>query len=133
MRKVLSAVLLTLALSFGMSEPTGAPPEVKHIALVVIDREGKEHHLKSPTCEGLSYIKVKKGEVEYSISLTNVREIEVLRISGDTAIVRIKLENGKEDVFEMPAHAFCTALSDVGNASFRIEDVKKIVFRKEER
>lgn len=133
MRKFLFIAVLIPLLSFSMAEPAGAPPEVKNISIVVIDKEGKKHQLKSPTCEGLSYIKVKKGEVEYSISLTNLEKLEIINVSGDKAIVRIKLKGGKEEVFNISSHAVCSALSEIGNASFTMKDIKEILFQKEER
>jgi len=133
MRKFLFIAVLIPLLSFSMAEPAGAPPEVKNISIVVIDKEGKKHQLKSPTCEGLSYIKVRKGQVEYSISFTNIEKLEILNVSGDKAMVKIKLKSGKEDIFDMPSHAFCTALSEIGNASFTMKDIKEIIFHKEER
>ena len=133
MKKFLFSFLLVPVLSFSMAEPAGAPPEVKNISIVVIDKEGKKHQLKSPTCEGLSYIKVKKGEVEYSISLTNLEKLEIINVSGDKAIVRVKLKGGKEEVFNISSHAVCSALSEIGNASFTMKDIKEILFQKEER
>jgi len=131
--KRLLIVLIIPVLLFGMAEPTGAPPEVKSIKMVVIDKEGKKHELKSPLCEGLSYLKVKQGGVEYSVSLTNVKEIEVLNVSGDLAIVKVKYRNGKEGIFKISASTLCTGTSDFGNASFYLKDVQKIIFRRGEK
>lgn len=122
-----------LSLVFPMAEPTGSPPEVKNLNVIVVDKKGVKHVLKSPTCEGLSYIKVRKGDIEYAVSLTNVEKMEIINVSGDKAIVKIHLRNGKSEVFELPSNYFCSAVSDIGNASFTIKDVKEIQFRKEEK
>ncbi len=133
MRRIFLLSFLSFSLVFPMAEPTGSPPEVKNINVIVIDKKGVKHILRSPTCEGLSYIKVKKGDVEYAVSLTNVKKMEIINVSGDKAIVKIHLKNGKAEVFELPSNYFCSAVSDIGNASFTIKDVKEILFRKEEK
>jgi len=132
MKKVLLLLFVPILIS-AMAEPTGAPPEVKNIKILVVDKEGKKHELRSPLCEGLSYLKVKLGGIEYSISLTNLKEVEVINVSGDMAKVKIKYRNGKEGVFDISANTLCTGTSDFGNASFYLKDVQKILFRRGER
>ncbi|AAC06953.1 hypothetical protein [Aquifex aeolicus] len=132
MRKIISMLFIPLFI-FAMAEPAGAPPEVKNIKILVLDRAGKKHELKSPLCEGLSYLKVKHGGIEYSVSLTSLEEIEVLSVSGDVAKIKLKYKNGKEEIFDISANTLCTGTSDFGNASFYLKDVQKILFRRGEK
>jgi len=133
MRKVLTALTLCSFLAFGMGEPTGTPPEVKGLTVVVIDKKGVKHRLKNPTCEGLSYLKVRKGSLEYSVSLTRIKKIEVLKVEKDKVLLKIYTKDGKEEVFEASPNTFCVMQSELGNVSFSIKDVKEIVVEGEER
>jgi len=133
MRKVLTALTLCSFLAFGMGEPTGTPPEVKGLTVVVIDKNGVKHRLKNPTCEGLSYLKVRKGSLEYSVSLTRIKKIEVLKVEKDRVLLKIYTKDGKEEVFEASPNTFCVMQSELGNVSFSIKDVKEIIVEGEER
>jgi len=132
MRKRVLAFLALPVLAFSMGEPTGTPPEVKGLTVVVVDRSGVKHKLKNPTCEGLSYLKVRKGSLEYSVSLTNIKKIEVLKVEKDRAVIKIYTKDGKEEVFEASPNTFCVMQSELGNVTFTLKDVKEIIVVGEE-
>jgi len=133
MRILLIGLLLIPSLLLAMAETAGPPPEVKGIEIVVVDKSGVKHTLKSPTCEGLSYLKVKKGSLEYSISLTKIKKIEVIRVGRDKALLRIHTKDGKAEIFETSPNTFCVMQSELGNVSFTLRDVKEIIFKGEGR
>ena len=133
MRKRLFLFVFIPALLFGMAEPTGVPPEIKGINVVVVDKKGVKHNLRSPICDGESYLKVKKGTLEYSISLRNIKRIVVREIKGDNAVIDIETRDGSVDTFTTSAYTLCAMQSNIGNVSFNLKDVKEIIFRGEEK
>lgn len=133
MRKRLFLLILLPTLMFGMAEPTGVPPEIKGIKVVVIDKKGVKHTLKSPVCDGESYLKVKKGTLEYSISLRNIKRITVKSVKGDNVELLIETKDGKTDTFTTSAYTLCAMQSNLGNVSFNLKDVKEIIFQGEEK
>ncbi len=129
MRKWIFPLFAIPFLLFGMAEPTGVPPEIKGIQVVVIDKKGVRHSLRSPVCDGESYLKVKKGTIEYSISLRNIKRITIERIEGDTVYLRIETKDGKSENFTTSAYTLCAMQSGIGNVSFNLKDVKEIIFQ----
>ncbi len=133
MRKRLFLLAFLPVMLFGMAEPTGVPPEIKGIKVIVIDKKGVKHTLRSPICDGESYLKVKKGSLEYSISLRNIKRIVVNGVQGDKVFIQIETKGGKRDNFVASAYTMCAMQSKVGNVSFNLKDVKEIIFQGAER
>ena len=129
MGKRLFLLILMPVILFGMAEPTGVPPEIKGINVVVIDKKGVKHNLRSPICDGESYLKVKKGTLEYSISLRNIKKIVVRSVKGDNVELVIETKDGKADTFTTSAYTLCAMQSSLGNVSFNLKDVKEIIFQ----
>ena len=129
MRKRFLLLLFAPVLLFGMAEPTGVPPEIKGINVVVVDKKGVKHTLRSPICDGESYLKVKKGTLEYSISLRNIKKIVVKSVKGDNVELIIETKDGKTDTFTTSAYTLCAMQSNLGNVSFNLKDVKEIIFQ----
>ncbi len=129
MRKITFLLVLLPIFIFGMAEPTGVPPEIKGINVVVVDKKGVKHSLRSPICDGESYLKVRKGALEYSISLRNIKKIVVNSIKGDDVELVIETKDGRKDTFIASAYTLCVMQSYLGNVSFNLKDVKEIMFQ----
>lgn len=133
MRKGFLLLALLPALIFGMAEPPNALSETKDVKVLVIDRKGTNHILKSPMCGGRPYLKVNKGTLEYSISLKSVKRIVVGNVKGDSVELIIETKDGKTDTFTAPAFTLCTMESNLGKVSFSLKDVKEIILQGEGR
>ncbi len=129
MRKIIFLFVFIPTLFFGMAEPTGVPPEIKGINVVVVDKKGVKHSLRSPICDGESYLKVRKGTLEYSISLRNIKKITVKSVKGDNVELIIETKDGKAETFITSAYTLCAMQSNLGNVSFNLKDVKEIIFQ----
>ena len=130
MRKFLIAFAVCTSLAFSMAEPGGIPPEIRNIKVIVVDKKGVKHEFRNPTCEGLSYLKVRKGELEYSISITKIKKIEILETGEDYVKIKITTVDNKKDIFEASPGTFCIGQSDLGNVTFTLKDVKEIILER---
>ena len=119
-------VLILIPLLLSMSEPASVPPEMKNLRAKVVDRKGVEHQLRGLVCNQGGTVKFKKGTVDYTLSLSSIRMIEVLGEEEGSVRVRVKLKDGEEEVFNLPSSTRCTADSDVGSVSFYINEIKSI-------
>ena len=133
MRKGFFLLALLPSLIFGMAEPSTALSETKDITVLVIDRKGTNHILKSPMCGGRPYLKANKGTLEYSISLKNVKRIVVGSVKGESVELLVETKDGKTDTFTAPAHTLCSMESNLGKVSFNLKDIKEIILKGEGR
>jgi hypothetical protein len=130
MRKILTLSLFAVSLFIlGAAEPVRVPKETQSITIDVIDRAGKVHRLKGISCNGRSYLRVRKGSVEYSISLKSLKEIKVLESKGMDTSVRVVLLDGTSDNFKVSSSTICMSESKLGEASFYIKNIQSITFR----
>ncbi len=129
MRKIIFLLVFLPTFVFSMAEPTGVPPEIKGMNVIVVDKKGIKHSLKSPICDGESYLKVRKGTLEYSISLRNIKRIIIKNIKGDEVELVIETKDGEMDTFITSAYTLCVMQSNLGNVSFNLKDVKEIMFQ----
>ncbi len=130
MRKLLGPALLVLYIFIlSTAEPVRVPKETQDIAIDVVDRSGKVHMLKGISCNGRSYLRVKKGSVEYSISLKSLKEIKVLETKGMDTTVRVILRDGTSDNFRVSSSTICMSESKLGEATFYIKNIQSITFR----
>lgn len=125
MRRALT-VILHIPFLLSMSEPVSLPPEVKKVKAVVVDNKNVKHSLRGLSCGRGSVMKFKKGTLDYTLSLTSIKEMEVLGEEEGSVRVRVKLRNGKEEVFDLPSSTRCTAESEVGNVGFYINEIRSI-------
>ena len=120
-------ILLFLALLiYGMSEPAEIPPELRSLKAKVVDKKGVTHQLTAFKCNDGATLKFRKGSLDYTLSLTSIRSIEVLGVEDGNARVSVQLKDGKKESFELPSSTRCTAQTEVGNVSFYITEVKSI-------
>ena len=116
-----------------MAEPGGVPAEIRNIKAVVVDKKGVKHELRNPVCEERAYLKVRKGELEYSISITRIKKIEILEAGEDYVKLRITAVDNKKDIFEAPSGISCRGQSDLGSVTFTLKNVKEIILERRER
>lgn len=119
-------LLMPALLSLSMSEPASLPPELRNLKVKVLDSKGVVHELTTLKCnEGIN-LKLKRGSLEYTIPFTEVRKIEVVEVAEDRTKVELTLKDGKRETFYTSSSTRCTAISDVGNVSFYISEIKSI-------
>ncbi len=118
---------------WGMSEPPPVPKEIKEARIRVVDLKGVVHNLRNLRCDEGSVLKFGRGTLSYSLSLSSIRKIEVLGSEEGVVKVRVQLEDGKGEVFELPSSTRCTADSEVGSVSFYVNEVKSVEILKGER
>ena len=120
-------ILIPLILS--MAEPV----KDKGLKVELEDKKGIKHHLNGLVCGGRTYLKVKEGNLEYSLDLSTLKSIEVLSQAGDQLIIKIQLKNGNSKEYLLPASTYCKAKSNIGEAGFYLRDVKTIFIKTEDK
>jgi len=126
--KVLRSLLLVFSalIIYGMSEPAQVPPELRDLRAEVKDSKGVVHKLTAFRCNDGATLKFKRGSLDYTLSLTSIRSIEVLGAEDGSVKVLVRLKDGRKESFELPSSTRCTAQTDVGSVSFYITEVKSI-------
>ncbi|MFN3975869.1 MAG: hypothetical protein ACK4LT_02285 [Aquificaceae bacterium] len=119
-------ILIPLILS--MAEPL----KDKGLKIELEDKKGVKHHLNGLVCGGWTYLKVKEGNLEYSLDLSTLKSVEVLSQEGDQLMIRIQLKNGGTEEYTLPANTYCKAKSNVGEAGFYLRDIKTIFIKMED-
>ncbi len=127
------SILLLYILILGVAEPVRVPRETENITVEVIDTSGQLHKLKGISCNGKSYLRVKKGSVEYSIALKSLKEVNVERKKGSLVTVSVVMRDGLKDTFNVSASTVCMSESKLGEATFYIKNVKRIILKHGER
>ncbi len=122
--------LLTLSLVsvflLSMSEAPEIPPELRNLKAKVQDVKGVVHELTAFRCNEGATLKFRKGSLDYSISLSSVRSIEVVGMDEEGVKVKVRMKDGSTETFLLPASTRCTAQTKTGNVSFYINEVRKI-------
>jgi hypothetical protein len=134
--RILRLILITLIplIVYSMSEPAQIPPELKKLRAKVVDKKGVVHELVAFRCNEGSVLKFKKGSLDYTLSLSSVKTIEVVGQEDGYTEVVVKLKDCKKDTFLIPSSTRCSAQSDVGDVSFYMNEVKRIeLYRGEDR
>jgi len=116
-----------------MSEPANLPPELRNLKVKVLDSKGVIHELTALKCSEGGSLKLRKGSLDYTISLTRIRKINVLGVKDNSVKVELLLKDGKREFFYMPSTTKCTAVSDVGGVSFYISEIKSIEVKGEQK
>lgn len=122
-------LLAPLILSMSMSEP------VKNTKLKVEleDRSGIKHSLKGLVCNGKPFLRVREGNVEYSVDFSSLRRIEILGQDGNQIRVKLLFRDGSSKEYFLPLNTYCKANSQAGEAGFYLKEVKNIFISMEER
>ncbi len=123
------AFLAFSILLMSVAEPVRVPRETQNIVIDVVDSEGKVHRLKGISCNGKGYLRVRKGSVEYSISLKSIKEIKVLEKGPNKVLLRVITLDGVSDNFNVSPSTICMSESKIGEANFYIKNVQSITFR----
>ncbi len=123
-RALLAGTLLFLI--YGMSEPAHIPPELKNIGVKVTDAKGVVHELRGFRCNEGSSLKLKKGTLDYTVSLSSVKSITVMGIQEGVVKIKVEFKNGRKEIFDMPSSTRCVSESEVGGVSFYISEIKKV-------
>lgn len=127
MKKVLfPATLLPALATWGMSEPASLPSELRSVPVVVVDSEGTTHELLGLRCEGRGELELRKGNVDYKLSLLSVRRIEVIGEDGEKIRLKVTMKGGKSGEFFVERSLKCSAESDIGEVSFYLGDVRTV-------
>ncbi len=126
MRRALLLVLAILLLS--MAEPMKPS---KSLMVRVIDREGVEHNLKGVVCNGRDYLRVKEGNLEYTIPFDMIKHISLLSQNGELLVLRVEFVNGSKEKVYVSANTYCTSLWEFGKVGFYMRDIKDIFIEKE--
>ncbi len=123
------ALLFTLPFLLSMAEPV----KDKNLLIEVEDREGIRHNLRGLACNGKDYIKVKEGALEYAVGFKSLKSVEVLSQEGQNLRVRLSFKQGSVKEYLIPTTVHCKAVSDVGDVSFYLKDIKVIFISTEEK
>ncbi len=110
-----------------------AEPIKDNIKVEVEDQAGVRHHFNGLACGGRNYLKVKEGNVEYSVDFNNLKSLEVLSSEKDRLKLKLYFKNGGVREFYAPANLYCKTKSSIGEAGFYLKDVKAIFIKKEDK
>ncbi|MCX8164550.1 MAG: hypothetical protein N3D14_04070 [Aquificaceae bacterium] len=111
----------------------GEPVKDQKLRIELEDKSGLKHSFRGLVCNGRSIIKVREGNVDYSLDFHSIRSLEVLGQDGQQVRVKLSFRNGASKEYSMPATTYCKTDSHIGEASFYIKDVKTIIFNTEEK
>ncbi len=109
------------------------PVKDSKLKIEVEDKDGLRHNLKGLVCNGRGYLKVKEGNLEYTVNFSTLRAIEVLGQEGQQLKVKLSLKDGPTREYNVPANTYCKANSQMGEAGFYLRDVKTIFIKMEDR
>lgn len=109
----------------------GEPVYLKEAKVEVTDKYGNTFELSSLSCSGKDYLRAKEGAVEFSVPLSEIRDIKVLQEEGDRLSVMLTLSSGKREKLHVSKNLYCEGKSSIGNASFYLRDIKEISIRRE--
>ncbi len=122
---------IVLLLPFLLS--MGEPVKEGKLKFVVEDKEGIRHNLSSLACDGRTYIRVKEGNLEYSIDFSSLDKVEVLTQRDKDLKLKLYLKNGGSKEYIVSPNTYCKGKSQMGQASFYLRDVKFIFISTEEK
>ncbi|MFN7065091.1 MAG: hypothetical protein ACK4OF_02945 [Aquificaceae bacterium] len=109
----------------------GEPVKDSKTRIEVEDKKGIIHSLSGLTCDGRGHLKVREGNLEYSIGPQVLNRIEVLSAEGSELRIRAYLKDGSSKDYFVPANTYCKARSQVGQAGFYLKDVSNISIKEE--
>ena len=124
--KRFGVLIAGVPLLLGMSEPVSIPPEVRNMSVTVEDTEGTVHRLRGLNCGEGASLTLKKGALDYSVSLSQIKEIRVLGVRGGEATLSVLFKDGKKEKFSVTSSLKCTSESEVGTVDFYIGEVRRI-------
>ncbi|MCS6875582.1 MAG: hypothetical protein RMK35_05480 [Aquificaceae bacterium] len=122
---------LLLLLPFILS--MGEPVRDERLRVEVEDKSGVRHSMKGILCSGRAYLKLREGNVEYSVDFSSLRSLEVLSQEGQQIRVRLTFRGRSSKEYSLPSDLYCKGGSQIGEAGFYLRDVKTILFTVEER
>ncbi|MFN3813233.1 MAG: hypothetical protein ACK4SM_01240 [Aquificaceae bacterium] len=126
MKRVL--LLVPTVLLFSMAEPVKPS---KDLMVEVIDREGIEHNLRGMVCNGKDYLRVKEGNLDYTIPFDMIKHISLLTQNGGLLILQIEFVNNRKENVSINANTYCTSIWEFGKVGFYMRDIKDIFIKKE--
>ncbi|MCS6957449.1 MAG: hypothetical protein RMK75_03205 [Aquificaceae bacterium] len=122
-------LFLLAPLILSMSEPVKNPK----LKVELEDRSGIKHSLKGLVCNGKPFLKVREGNVEYSVDFSSLRGVEILGQDGNQIRVRLLFRDRSSKEYFLPLNTYCRANSQAGEAGFYLKEVKNIFISMEER
>ncbi|MCS6998923.1 MAG: hypothetical protein N2648_06075 [Aquificaceae bacterium] len=122
---------LLLLLPFLLS--LGEPVKDQKLKVELEDKSGLKHNLRGLVCGGKAFLRVREGNVDYSLDFSSIKSLEVLGQEGQQIKVRISFKNRASREYTLPADTYCKGNSQVGEAGFYVKDVKAIFITVEEK
>ncbi|MEN3028454.1 MAG: hypothetical protein ABDH29_04420 [Aquificaceae bacterium] len=111
----------------------GEPIKDQKLKVELEDKSGLKHSLRGLVCGGKAFLRVREGNVDYSLDFSSVKSLEVIGQEGQQIRVRISFKNRAPKEYTLPADTYCKGNSQVGEAGFYVKDVKTIFINLEER
>ncbi len=123
---LLVTLFLASVLLVSMAERSQVPPELRNLKALVKDSKGVSHELTSLRCGDGASLKLKKGNLDYYVSLSSIKSIEVLGQDGEAVRVKLSLRDGSSETLHISSSTRCTAQSKLGTVSFYINEVRSV-------